>query len=636
MATDSREPPRRADPRPDARRGCRATRAPWEDRRRTGRHGHTHGHQGRQQDAALHRTAHGRALRGGCLGDALPLPGAAGRARPARAGGARVPAGGAPRRRPVLRAVGPDPHPHLPHQDGAGHHVGAHAALLVAAPRAHLARALRHAQRRRPRGARAGAVRLERRDAEGLAQPGRLPQAGAADPRVGPRPAARLELPRLVAVDGVAGLPALPAAGPRALALPRAALDALAVRRVGRRARSRCSGTARPTSATRTTSRDWGSTIRILTEFTAGVDHVPRSCVRLWSATADGPKAARRAARHHAVGRAADRHRDHGAWCSATCRALQWTVERPARTPRTPPTCRRSTTCSLVPMLILWIGALALTSRGPSQFLSRDRLILGGYISFSLYMVHTVWYGLWRAIMRAAGIDRRPALRARASSASSSARSCSRGSCGASSRSRPASGCARRSGERPKPVEELALESDAALTTATPPGGSLLGRAPRLERMTVRLATYNLLHGDDRARRGARSPPATRPDGPSARPWSTTTGRCATPSPCSTPTSSACRRSTSTSRAARGTHQVRSVAEAIERRPLALRAVGLRHPRRGRVGARHGRPRGGRPTRGCGRPRQDASAARTTPTSRSTRPWRSARCTASASCRDCP
>jgi peptidoglycan/LPS O-acetylase OafA/YrhL len=36
--------------------------------------------------------------------------------------------------------------------------------------------------------------------------------------------------------------------------------------------------------------------------------------------------------------------------------------------------------------------------------LSTKRLILGGYISFSLYMTHTVWYGLWRAVLRALGI----------------------------------------------------------------------------------------------------------------------------------------------------------------------------------------------------------------------------------------
>ncbi len=59
----------------------------------------------------------------------------------------------------------------------------------------------------------------------------------------------------------------------------------------------------------------------------------------------------------------------------------------------------------LVPMLVAWIGALALTARGPSRFFSHRRMILGGFISYSLYMIHEVWYGLWKAGMSAAGID---------------------------------------------------------------------------------------------------------------------------------------------------------------------------------------------------------------------------------------
>lgn len=59
----------------------------------------------------------------------------------------------------------------------------------------------------------------------------------------------------------------------------------------------------------------------------------------------------------------------------------------------------------LVPFLIVWIGALALTRRGPSRWLSTDKLVLGGFISYSLYMTHLVWYGLWRAAMKAAGIS---------------------------------------------------------------------------------------------------------------------------------------------------------------------------------------------------------------------------------------
>lgn len=59
----------------------------------------------------------------------------------------------------------------------------------------------------------------------------------------------------------------------------------------------------------------------------------------------------------------------------------------------------------LVPFLIAWIGALALSRRGLSRFLSTRALVLGGFISYSLYMTHLVWFGLWRAGMRAVGID---------------------------------------------------------------------------------------------------------------------------------------------------------------------------------------------------------------------------------------
>ena len=59
----------------------------------------------------------------------------------------------------------------------------------------------------------------------------------------------------------------------------------------------------------------------------------------------------------------------------------------------------------LVPLLILWIGALALSRRGLARFLSTRALVLGGFISYSLYMTHLVWFGLWRAGMRAVGID---------------------------------------------------------------------------------------------------------------------------------------------------------------------------------------------------------------------------------------
>ena len=62
----------------------------------------------------------------------------------------------------------------------------------------------------------------------------------------------------------------------------------------------------------------------------------------------------------------------------------------------------------LVPLLIAWIAALALSRRGLSRFLSTRALVLGGFISYSLYMTHLVWFGLWRAAMSAVGIDSGP------------------------------------------------------------------------------------------------------------------------------------------------------------------------------------------------------------------------------------
>ncbi|TAK68559.1 MAG: acyltransferase [Actinomycetota bacterium] len=58
----------------------------------------------------------------------------------------------------------------------------------------------------------------------------------------------------------------------------------------------------------------------------------------------------------------------------------------------------------VVPLLVLWIGALALSRRGVSRWLSTRTLVLGGFISYSLYMTHLVWYGLWRAGMNAVHI----------------------------------------------------------------------------------------------------------------------------------------------------------------------------------------------------------------------------------------
>ena len=62
----------------------------------------------------------------------------------------------------------------------------------------------------------------------------------------------------------------------------------------------------------------------------------------------------------------------------------------------------------LVPPLIIWIGALALSRRGQARWLGTDTLILGGVVSYSLYMTHLVWFGVWRAGMNAVGIESGP------------------------------------------------------------------------------------------------------------------------------------------------------------------------------------------------------------------------------------
>ncbi|MCF8539315.1 MAG: acyltransferase [Candidatus Nanopelagicales bacterium] len=63
---------------------------------------------------------------------------------------------------------------------------------------------------------------------------------------------------------------------------------------------------------------------------------------------------------------------------------------------------------ALVPLLIMWIGALALARRGVANVLATRAAVLGGFISYSLYMTHLVWFGLWRAGMNAVGIDSGP------------------------------------------------------------------------------------------------------------------------------------------------------------------------------------------------------------------------------------
>ena len=147
---------------------------------------------------------------------------------------------------------------------------------------------------------------------------------------------------------------------------------------------------------------DWGSTIRILTEFTAG-GLTYLFVVRQWAATPDGvrPRVERLAT---TLSVAIPVVIVVLALLLGHVGALQWSVSDLPDTPNAadlPPKYH----LVMVPLLVAWIGALALTNRGPSRFLSTERLVLGGFVSFSLYMTHTVWYGLWRAGLKAVHIN---------------------------------------------------------------------------------------------------------------------------------------------------------------------------------------------------------------------------------------
>ena len=146
----------------------------------------------------------------------------------------------------------------------------------------------------------------------------------------------------------------------------------------------------------------WGSTIRILTEFTAG--GITLLIVQRFNEqTPHGPK--RRVERlATTLSVAFPIAIVLASLILGHVPSLQWTTaDFPdmSNAADLPPKWH----LMLVPLLIAWIGSLALTSRGPSKFLSKDKVILGGFISFSLYMTHTVWYGLWRAVMTKLNID---------------------------------------------------------------------------------------------------------------------------------------------------------------------------------------------------------------------------------------
>jgi peptidoglycan/LPS O-acetylase OafA/YrhL len=138
-------------------------------------------------------------------------------------------------------------------------------------------------------------------------------------------------------------------------------------------------------------TQGWASTIRIATEFTAG--SLTYLAVRKWQ--------------HHSSAR---RVAGTLAWTipiailviavvMGNIGALQW-EGLPDEAPRG--------YVVIIPLLVLWLGSLALSDGRPSKFLSTHTLVLGGFISYSLYLVHIVWFGLWRAGMDTVGISDGP------------------------------------------------------------------------------------------------------------------------------------------------------------------------------------------------------------------------------------
>lgn len=138
-------------------------------------------------------------------------------------------------------------------------------------------------------------------------------------------------------------------------------------------------------------TQGWASTIRIATEFTAG--SLTYLAVRKWQ--------------HHGSAR---RVAGTLAWTipiailviavvMGNIGALQW-EGLPDEAPRG--------YVVIIPLLVLWLGSLALSDGRPSKFLSTHTLVLGGFISYSLYLVHIVWFGLWRAGMDTVGISDGP------------------------------------------------------------------------------------------------------------------------------------------------------------------------------------------------------------------------------------
>ncbi|MEI2643655.1 MAG: acyltransferase [Candidatus Nanopelagicales bacterium] len=138
-------------------------------------------------------------------------------------------------------------------------------------------------------------------------------------------------------------------------------------------------------------TQGWASTIRIGTEFTAGA--FTYLAVRKWQHSAGAKRSASALAwvvPIVIVGIAVVMgHID----------SLQW-EGLPDEAPRG--------YVIIIPLLVLWLGSLALSNGAPSRFLSTHWLVLGGFISYSMYLIHLVWYGLWRAGMDVVGISGGP------------------------------------------------------------------------------------------------------------------------------------------------------------------------------------------------------------------------------------
>jgi peptidoglycan/LPS O-acetylase OafA/YrhL len=145
----------------------------------------------------------------------------------------------------------------------------------------------------------------------------------------------------------------------------------------------------------------WGSTIRILTEFTAGALTYLIVIRLLPSATLHLPAPQR-----------TRRWANLLSWLLPALVVLgaialgSWGPAQPVQTSSAemsesiPPYYH----LLLVPLLVLWLGALALSRGTVARVLSTRVLVLGGFVSYSLYMTHLVWYGLWRAATDTLGI----------------------------------------------------------------------------------------------------------------------------------------------------------------------------------------------------------------------------------------